>query len=165
MVKKNDHGDLTAEKIITKHLNENGSNDIIFEFEEESDGTKRLFDLIPIIMSVKFGVFLSKTFLVDEIDRSLHPELTRKLLETFLNSNDSSQNQLILTTHESSLLDLNLLRRDEIWFVEKKKDSSSHLYSLEEFKPRFDTEIRKAYLQGRYGAIPFISDANQLGWN
>jgi AAA15 family ATPase/GTPase len=61
-------------------------------------------------------------------------------------------------------LDLDLLRRDEIWFVEKDNAGTSRLYSLEEFKPRHDKEIRKAYLQGRFGAIPFIADVSNLGW-
>ena len=74
-------------------------------------------------------------------------------------------NQLIFTTHESSLLDFNLFRRDEIWFVEKNKYGESNLYSLEVFKPRPDKDIRKGYLKGKYGAIPFNQDPENLGWN
>ena len=104
------------------------------------------------------------TVVIDEIDRSLHPGLLHKFISFFLDSAQNTSSQLIVTTHESSLLDLSLLRRDEIWFVEKNNHGESHLYSLEEFQPRFDKEIRKAYLQGRYGAIPFISDVQQLNW-
>ena len=138
------------------------SNQLVeFEIDELSDGTRRLFDLIPLLVPSKNS---QKTSIIDEIDRSLHPELTRKLIEAFNIATEGVESQLIVTTHESSLLDLNLLRRDEIWFTEKNQDGESHIYSLEEFKPRHDTELRKAYLQGRFGAIPFISDANLLGW-
>lgn len=165
LLKKDQDGSMIAEKIMTQHLRPDGNDAVSFEFEDESDGTRRLFDLIPILVGLRIKEYLPFTFIVDEIDRSLHPELTRKFIEAFLSSTEQPYSQLILTTHESSLLDLDLLRRDEIWFVEKKNDGSSHLYSLEEFKPRFDTEIRKAYLQGRFGAIPFISDVTMLGWN
>ncbi|MFN0215416.1 MAG: AAA family ATPase [Saprospiraceae bacterium] len=165
LLKKDEDGKMIAEKIMTKHLGHHGEDAVSFEFEDESDGTRRLFDLIPILIGLNIKGVPPLTYIVDEIDRSLHPELTRKFIEAFLSSTGQPFSQLVLTTHESSLLDLDLLRRDEIWFVEKSTDGASHLYSLEEFKPRFDTEIRKAYLQGRYGAIPFISDTNQLGWS
>ena len=71
--------------------------------------------------------------------------------------------QLIVTTHESNLLNLDLFRRDEIWFVEKDNDGCSKLYSLEEFAPRYDSDIRKGYLKGRFGAIPLLHE-NKLGW-
>jgi AAA15 family ATPase/GTPase len=131
-----------------------------FDFEDESDGTKRLFDFVPLLQLLNRDDF---TIIIDEIDRSLHPELTRNFIELFLTNEIANTNgQLIVTTHESSLLDFKLLRRDEVWFVEKNKHGESHLYSLEEFQPRFDKEIRKAYLQGRFGAIPYISDYQKL---
>jgi hypothetical protein len=101
---------------------------------------------------------------VDEFDRSLHPGLLFKLIEYFLLSTKDTQSQLIVTIHDSNILDLNLLRRDEIWFMEKNNHGESHVFSLEEFQPRFDKKIRKAYLLGRFGAIPFISDVEQLNW-
>lgn len=69
---------------------------------------------------------------------------------------------MILTTHESNLLDLDLLRRDEIWFAEKDPSGATHLYSLSDFKVRNDLEIRKNYLQGRFGAIPFLGGLERL---
>ena len=78
-------------------------------------------------------------------------------METFLDS--KGNNQLIVTTHESTLLDLSLLRRDEIWFVEKSPNGASTLYSLEEYKIRHDLDIRKGYLQGRFGAIPVFGSS------
>lgn len=156
---RDEEGHVKFGRLVTKH-NDNKGNEIDFELEEESDGTRRILDLIPILSLNQ----QNKTFIIDEIDRSLHPELTRKLLEIFYTTTEGVESQLIVTTHESSLLDLNLLRRDEIWFAEKNEHGESHFYSLEEFKPRHDIELRKAYLLGRFGAIPFISDVNSLGW-
>lgn len=157
----NRDGDYVFHHLLGKYRQKGNSDLITLNLGLESDGNRRLLDIIPLLIEMDRG---PKTVFIDEIDRSLHPELTRRLLEVFFQKNQQNESQLILTTHESSLLDLALLRRDEIWFVEKNTDGASHLYSLEEFKPRFDTEIRKAYLQGRYGAIPFIADAAQLGW-
>ena len=136
-------------------------SDNCFELDlsEESDGTRRLLDLVPALhnMQRKGGVFF-----VDEIDRSMHPMLVRKLLEFFLEACPEHTAQLILTTHESSLLDLDLVRRDEIWFAEKDNHLRTHLYSLMDFKVRSDLEIRKNYLNGRFGAIPFLGGVTRL---
>lgn len=78
-------------------------------------------------------------------------------METFLNLAAETNIQLIVTTHESRLMDFDLLRRDEIWFVDKKKNGESDIYSLEEYNARFDQKIDKAYLEGRYGGIPIFS--------
>ncbi len=132
---------------------------ITLDMAEESDGTKRLLQLIPALhhLRIRGGVFV-----IDEIDRSMHPILTFKFLEFFLKSCEGEQRQIIVTTHESNLLDLELLRRDEIWFAEKDKEGATRLYSLAEFKVRKDLEIRKHYLQGRFGAVPFLSGIDQL---
>ena len=102
------------------------------------------------------------TVIIDELDRNLHPELSRKLLEVFFDMSKNIDSQLIVTTHESSLLDLTLLRRDEIWFTEKNSDGESNVYSLEEYKPRFDNDVRKAYLMGRFGATPNIANVHNF---
>ncbi len=146
--------ELMASKLLSHHLDNTIST---FDFSEESDGTKRVFDFFPII-----GFQLDITFIIDEIDRSMHPHLSRAILEYFLQEQKDTETQLIATTHEASLLDLTLLRKDEIWFSEKNAQGATELYSLEEFKPRPDTEIRKGYLQGRYGAIPFIGNLSTL---
>ena len=78
-------------------------------------------------------------------------------METFLNLAAETNIQLIVTTHESRLMDFDLLRRDEIWFVDKKENGESDIYSLEEYNARFDQKIDKAYLEGRYGGIPIFS--------
>ena len=104
----------------------------------------------------------SAVYFIDEIDRSLHPILVKTFLESFLKSCSGGHRQVIVTTHESNLLDLDLLRRDEIWFVEKDQEGATRLYSLLDFKVRNDLEIRKHYLQGRFGAIPFLGDIDGL---
>jgi hypothetical protein len=101
-------------------------------------------------------------YFIDEIDRSLHPILVWNFLDFFLKSREGSQHQIIVTTHESNLLDLDLLRRDEIWFVEKNQEGATRLYSLADFKVRKDLEIRKHYLQGRFGAVPFLGNLDRL---
>ncbi|MNR06571.1 hypothetical protein D3C85_1226450 [compost metagenome] len=80
-------------------------------------------------------------------------------------NNEDTKGQLIFTTHESNLLDLEIFRQDEIWFSEKNKNTgSTQLYSLSDFKPRYDLDIRKGYLKGRFGAIPFLANLEDLKW-
>lgn len=124
-----------------------------FELKDESDGTRRLLDFIPLISKFSLGF----TIIIDEFDRSLHPKLTKEFFKLFYDVNHMNS-QLIVTTHESTLLDLKLLRRDEIWFVEKGACDSSTLFSLNKFNERYDTKVEKAYLLGRYGAIPLFND-------
>jgi AAA15 family ATPase/GTPase len=140
------------------HKSEDGRT-FNMDLDDESDGTRRLLDLLPALHQIqnRGGVYF-----VDEIDRSMHPILVRRFLEFFLSSCADSPSQLIVTTHESNLLDLSLLRRDEIWFAEKDHGQATHLYSLAEFQVRKDLEIRKHYLQGRFGAIPFLGNIEQL---
>lgn len=132
---------------------------VTLDFSEESDGTQRLLNLIPALyhLSTEPAVYF-----IDEIDRSLHPILIWKFLEYFLRSCKEGRQQVILTTHESNLLDLALLRRDEIWFAEKDDKGATRLYSLSDFKVRKDLEIRKHYLQGRFGAVPFLGGLDRL---
>jgi len=130
---------------------------INLDLADESDGTRRLLNLIPALHQLHNAVYF-----IDEIDRSLHPMLVWKFLEFFLKSNLNGQRQMIVSTHESHLLDLDLLRRDEIWFAEKDSFGATHLYSLSEFKPRNPLDIRKYYLQGRFSAIPLLDHLEQL---
>ena len=137
----------------------NDGGTVNMDLDDESDGTRRLLDLLPALhqMQKQGGVYF-----VDEIDRSMHPILVRRLVEFFLASCGESPGQLMFTTHESSLLDLDLLRRDEIWFAEKDYEQATRLYSLADFKVRNDLEIRMHYLQGRFGAIPFLGNLDRL---
>jgi AAA15 family ATPase/GTPase len=151
LITKNKDGELTTSKFVLKHRMIDCSDEIPFDTDDESDGTIRLMDLLPILTVPDDK---PRVFVIDELDRSLHPNLCYRLIEEFLAS--SNQNQLIVTTHESNLLTFDLLRRDEIWFVEKNNQGSSVIYSLEEFTPRYDNDVQKGYLLGRFGAIPFI---------
>ena len=156
---------IKAYKLMTKHTVTDGTNkeeSINFEIKQESEGTQRLIDLIPALIMLQKS---NKVIFVDELDRSLHPMLSQAMIKRFFelcNSNNGSQ--LIITTHESSLLSLKTFRKDEIWFVEKSERGESKAYSLQDFNPRYDKDIRKGYLQGRFGAIPFIHNVKELGW-
>lgn len=154
-------GDLVS-KLITVRKNKTG-NDVRFDISEESEGTQRFMEFIPMII----GLSKDKVFVIDEIERSLHTLLIRKLFELLLQHElfDSAQSQLIASTHEVNLLDIkNLFRKDEIWFMEKNQNGESVLYSL----ANADVDhlnITKGYLNGRFGAIPFIKDVKELGWD
>lgn len=122
---------------------------------QESMGTQRFFSRIGLWMeAMKSGAVL----VVDEIEASMHPLLTRHLIEMIQDKAiNQSHAQLIFTTHDTGLLDLTLLRRDQIWFAEKDENTmQTDIYALTEFSPRKQENIAKGYLQGRYGAVPFI---------
>ncbi len=140
------------DKAYSIQFRHNFQNSTLFKMAEESDGTARLFDLLEILLSNA-----DKTYIIDELDRCLHPCLTYQFVKAFFEYSKDRKAQLIVTTHESRLMDFDLLRRDEIWFVDKKQDGSSNIYSLEEYNERFDKKIDKAYLEGRYGGIPLFT--------
>lgn len=125
-----------------------------FSFKEESDGTRRLFELIDMLLNKT----TDKVYVIDEMERSLHPKLTSHFIELFDKIHREDNVQLVITTHESSIMDQNLFRRDEIWFVERDKYNNSNVYSLDRFKERYDKKLSKSYLEGRYGAIPIFSN-------
>lgn len=121
----------------------------------QSDGTVRLLNLAPAFYdAIRDG----KTVLIDEIEHSIHPHLTRELVKIF--SNQETTGQLIFTTHETCLLDQKFIRTDEVWMVEKK-DGSTHMYSLNDFKIHNTINIANGYMEGRYGAIPFIGEPKE----
>jgi uncharacterized protein len=131
----------------------------------ESSGTKKAFGLSgPIIDTLKTGGVL----FIDELDSQLHPIFTKKIVQMFNSKEYNSNNaQLIFATHDSNLLDKDLFRRDQIWFVEKSHGEATKLYSLIDFileenqqKVRNDASFERDYLKGRYGAIPFLGDFN-----
>lgn len=128
-------------------------------FQEESDGTQRLTHLLPALFQLKEE---HRLYVIDEIDRSLHPLLSRKFIEFFLKVCKVHGSQIIITTHESNLMDLDLLRRDELWFTEKNPQGATTLYSMSDFKVRTDLKIEKGYLHGRFGAIPFLGNLDRL---
>ena len=144
----NGNCEVEIKTIVFNHGNESPT----FDFSEESDGTRRILDLLEILFCTE-----SKTYIIDEIDRSLHPQLTYKFIQEFMTIAKARNIQLIITTHESRLLDFGLLRQDEVWIVNKNLDGESEIYSLDEYNVRFDQKVDKAYLEGRYGGVPVFS--------
>jgi uncharacterized protein len=126
---------------------------------QESEGTKKMFELSPFIYrSIKEGTPL----FIDEFDSRFHPLLTKKIVEIY-NAVENKKAQLIFTTHDTNLLSSDILRRDQIDFVEKDKYGASHLHTLVEIKGvRNDASFEKDYIQGKYGAIPFLGDFTTL---
>lgn len=156
-LERNENNDYKIKKIGLEHIDNIGTP-IVFDIDDESDGTQRLFDFIPALHAM---AKTNSVFVIDELDRSLHSKLTYGIFELFLELTQGNESQLIVSTHESLLLDLDLLRRDEIWFVEKE-NNQSRLFSLDEFKVRNDRIVRKDYLLGRYGAIPIFKSFKNL---
>lgn len=140
----------------TKHTGIDQTTEL-FDVEDESDGTQRLMNLIPILYNSKSS---DNVCVIDELDRRLHPLLSQQFLRNYLETDEKRKGQLIFTTHDTNLLDAEILRNDEIWFIDKNKYGESKLYSLAEFKLRQGLKIEKGYLSGRFGAIPFISELN-----
>jgi len=136
--------------IKTYHRN---NPDVAFDFEtEESEGTKTLFRMMLSMIDI---IRKGKLLLIDEIDKSLHTQLVEYIIGMF---NDSCNAQLVYTTHNTRLLNTDFQRRDQVYFVNKREDGSSDLYSLFDFKDFRDTlDMEKAYLQGRFDAIPYLS--------
>ncbi len=130
--------------------------------KQESQGTRKLVAMAgPLYAVLQSGQVL----FVDELDARLHPLMTRRIIELFhsplTNPNGA---QLIFATHDTNLLDKTLFRRDQIWFAEKDRQGATHLASLAEYRVRSDAAFEKQYLEGRYGAIPFLGDLSRLPW-
>ena len=136
------------------HRAEPGGKEVYFASQEESNGTKRFFELVgPWLLAGAEG----RALLVDELEASLHPHLVRELLRLFQNpENLGAEAQLIFTTHDTTLLDPELFRRDQIWFTEKDEHGGTKLYSMLDYKPRKGEAMQRGYLTGRYGALPII---------
>lgn len=155
-------GELLARKLVTYHPKADGTH-AKFEIRNESDGSQRIIDLLPAFLDL-LGQGSQKVFVIDEIDRSLHTLLTRRLLEMYLsNCTPKTRTQLLLTTHDVLLMEQQLLRRDEMWVAERDATGTSTLFSFSEYKDiRFDKDIRKSYLHGRLGGIPRIQPGGVL---
>lgn len=127
-----------------------------FDLVDESQGTQKLFALAgPLLDIVETG----KTLVIDELDRSLHPLLVRQILNTFHDpAKIDRAPQLLYTTHDTSLLDTAILRRDQIWLAEKREDQASRLLPLLEYSPRKNEALEKGYLGGRYGGVPIVEE-------
>jgi hypothetical protein len=134
----------------------------IFDLEEqESEGTQKLFEIAGPLVDTLFD---GKVLVVDEFDARVHPLINQAIVKLFNSIEDNPNNaQLIFMTHDTNLLDKNLLRRDQVWFTEKNRYGSTDLYSLVEYKGvRNDASFENDYIKGRYGAIPFLGTLSKL---
>jgi AAA15 family ATPase/GTPase len=149
-------GGLTAKKLVAYHPMSDGT-EAKFEIHQESDGSQRVIELLPAFLDLS-AQSSSKVYVIDELDRSLHTLLTRRLLESYLSHcSAESRAQLLFTTHDVMLMDQDLFRRDEMWVAERDRSGVSKLISFSEYKDvRNDKDIRKSYLQGRLGGVPRI---------
>jgi hypothetical protein len=150
-------GDMKDKQILqikTVHKGSDGEA-VVFDLADESDGTQKLFAFAgPWIDALANGYVL----FVDELHDNLHPRLVQFLVQLFHNAETNRHNaQLVFTTHETSILNQDVFRRDQIWFCEKSRDQATCLYPLTDFSPRKGREnLELAYLSGRYGAMPYI---------
>ncbi len=152
--------EIVVKRLLFKHQVKSGEA-INFHLYQLSDGTKRLLDYLVMLSQI---ILNPSVVVIDEIARSIHPALLKTIIEKF-STTKNTKGQLIFTTHEANLLDQDIMRPDEIWFMEKDKFGCSDMYPLSEFKEHKTKDIRKGYLNGRYGAIPFLGALKNLNWN
>ena len=145
-------------EVYTKHIVEGYSTELVLS--EESSGTRKLFGLLPYIAK---SLVCGTTLVIDELDAKIHPLLLQHVIEMFTDMTINRHGaQLIFTSHNLSTMNNHVFRRDEIWFVAKGKNQNSKLYSLVEFKDengvsiRKDAKFDKQYLEGKYGADPYL---------
>ena len=146
--------------IKTVHLNEQGEK-VDFDFDDESDGTRKFFAFAgPWLDTLKNGYVM----VVDELHDNLHPKLVQFLVQLFNSAETNPNNaQLVFTTHETSILNQEIFRRDQIWFCQKDDSKATRLYPLTDFSPRKGREnLEMAYLAGRYGALPYVRDLKSV---
>ena len=138
---------------VLKFVHNIGGKKIEFNMRSESDGTHRLFQLLEILMTQK-----EKVYVIDEISRSLHPKLTIQFIKKYFELAKGRRIQLITTTHETRLMNHDLVRRDEIWLADENPDSSTSLFSLEDKQVRIDKVLDENYLGGIWGGVPVFMD-------
>ena len=150
-----------AANVITvtlSHVSENPKSPVKLDFSDESSGTQILFRTAGAWLNV---IANGEVLLFDEIDTNMHPRLLQFLVKKFNSSKTNPKNaQLICTTHNTSLQNQKLFRRDQIWFVEKDRNGASRLYPLTEFRPRNDEVLETWYMRGRYGAQPVLPEGD-----
>jgi hypothetical protein len=149
-----------GEKIMKRaefiHKMTDSDKTVSFRLEEESDGTQKIFAYAGPWMDL---LDTGRILVIDELDNSLHPHMIRFLLQLIHDpASNKANGQLIFSTHDTSILDPKILRRDQVWFVEKDPESATRMYSLSDFHPRKNEALEKGYLQGRYGALPYIGE-------
>lgn len=153
-------GEIRAKKLMTVHKKMDEADIELFSLGDESDGTKRLFDYIPLILDLIQG---GKVFIVDEMERSLHPSLIKQIILLFYKHSKDVSSQLIFTTHESSLMDQKIFRRDEIWLMKKDNNGISSFGRMDNlYNVRFDKMLQNSYLNGEYGATPIFETEEEI---
>ncbi|MDP3234797.1 MAG: AAA family ATPase [Myxococcales bacterium] len=149
LLKVDDHH-VEEREVTLEHIGPSGELKSL-DFAQESDGTKRLVHVAPTAFDAAVD---DVVVVIDELDRSLHALLAREFVVEFLRRARGHRSQLIFTTHETHVLDQDLLRRDEVWFVEKNAQGATELHSLDDFKVRNDLRLDRSYLLGRFGGVP-----------
>jgi AAA15 family ATPase/GTPase len=153
--------DMAGKKMVEPrffHKDVNTQETVEFDESEESDGTRALFAFAGPWLDV---IENERVLVVDELDTSLHPLLVHHLVKRL--HHEGTKAQLVFTTHDTTLLSQKLLRRDQVWFMEKDDKSATRLYPLSDFSPRDNEAIERGYLNGRYGGIPFLKDLDFYG--
>ncbi len=160
IITKTSENQLKAELLMAKHY-VLGGEPILFDLKEESDGTRRIMDLIPLISDFVSG---NSVFVIDELERSLHPKLVKDFLDFILNQCRTTNSQIIVSSHEVTLLDQELLRKDEIWFARKDRTGATLLHSLGDYnnKIRFDKKLIDDYLLGRFKGVPQMGNRENI---
>ncbi|MBR4678555.1 MAG: ATP-binding protein [Bacteroidales bacterium] len=152
-------GNVIAKSLVAVHKNIDGA-EIDILFPNESDGTRRLIEYMPLLYNI---IQKDYVYVVDEIERSLHPIMIKDIISK-ISESKTAKGQLIFTTHESCLLDQSIFRPDEIWFAQKDVEQATQLYPLSDFNIHKTANIENGYLDGRYGGIPFLSNLKDLNW-
>ena len=156
----NDLRDKPIVTVQTAHTLENGET-VLFDLDDESDGTQKIFALAgPWLNTLENGYVL----VIDELHDNLHPLIVKFLVNAFNSADINPRNaQLVFTTHDTSILNQELFRRDQIWFCEKDKAQATQLFPLTDFSPRKGVEnLERGYLSGRYGALPFVKNVKSV---
>jgi len=159
-IKDKSDGAIYILKLFAMHLDDYG-NEVPFDLDQESRGTVVLLNLLPaLILTYGEGV----NYFIDEINRSLHPILIREILAQYLqNDIEKAKGQLFFNSHEDFMIDETIIRQDEIWLMEKSKNGESDIFPLSDFKNvRHDLNLRKNYLDGKFGGVPFESEPKKL---
>lgn len=155
-----ENDDVVVKELVFIHGNKSNEG-CYFRFSEESDGTQTSLGLLFLLTFLKR---VKSIFVIDELERSLHPLLATAFIKKFMADPDV-QGQLVFTTHESRLLDLDIFRQDEIWFAQKNQEGVSSIYPLSDYEVRHDLDLENGYLNGRFGGVPFLGELEQLKTN
>lgn len=161
---RKDFKERSAKAVFAIHNKYDESNKIVGKVpllldKSESEGTKKYFNIIGLLVT---ALLENRVVVIDEFDARLHTLLTKAILKLFNSSIIKSSAQLLVASHDTALLDREVLRRDQIYFIEKNVYGASNAVSLVEYKPRKESPYDKNYLEGKYGAIPFIEDLEKL---